>query len=139
MAGKTFTRRDFLRGAAGAAVAAALGSEIPQEAQAEPTAKVVLIRNAEVPAQPEKMPEILQAMLDEAVKVLLGADDPLEAWRNLLKLDSAIRQFTPAIPLTEGFQSSCLNFSRNTEALRNHQSLVYLSTFSQLIPINLEF
>jgi hypothetical protein len=42
------TRRDFLRVAAGTAMAATLGPGIVGEARAEPTAKVVLIRNAGV-------------------------------------------------------------------------------------------
>jgi hypothetical protein len=87
---KIITRRDFLRGAAGTAVAAALGTGILKEAQAEPAAKVVLIRNAEVLGQPEKMQEIVQSMLDEAVKVLLGTDSPLEAWRKLIKSSDVV-------------------------------------------------
>ncbi len=87
---KIFTRRDFLRGAAGTAVAAALGPGILGEAQAEPTEKVVLIRNAEVLAQPDKMQEILQSMLDEAVKTLLGTNGPLEAWRKLIKSSDVV-------------------------------------------------
>jgi Domain of unknown function (DUF362)/TAT (twin-arginine translocation) pathway signal sequence len=84
------TRRDFLRGAAATAVAAAMGSGILGEAQAQPTAKVVLIRNAEVLEQPEKMQEILQSMLDEAVKTLLGTDSPLESWRKLIKSSDVV-------------------------------------------------
>jgi hypothetical protein len=87
---KIFTRRDFLRGAAGTAVAAALGPGILGEAQAEPAAKVVLIRNAQVLAQPDKMQEILQSMLDEAVKTLLATDGPLEAWRKLIKSSDVV-------------------------------------------------
>jgi len=87
---KIFTRRDFLRSAAGTAVAAALGPGILGEAQAEPTAKVVLIRNAEVLAQPDKMQEILQSMLDEAVKTLLATGEPLEAWRKLIKSSDVV-------------------------------------------------
>jgi hypothetical protein len=87
---KIFTRRDFLRSAAGTAVAAALGPGLLGEAQAEPTAKVVLIRNAEVLAQPDKMQEILQSMLDEAVKTLLATDQPLEAWRKLIKSSDVV-------------------------------------------------
>jgi len=42
--------------------------------------KVVLIRNAGVLGENDKIqPEILQSMLDEAVKSLLGTDEPLEA------------------------------------------------------------
>ena len=87
---KIYTRRDFLRGAAGTAVAAALGPGILREAQAEPAAKVVLIRNAEVLAQPDKTQQILQSMLDEAVKTLIGADEPLQAWRKLIKSSDVV-------------------------------------------------
>src|SRR5512139_1636220 len=87
---RVITRRDFLRSAAGAAVAAALGPGVLREAQAEPAAKVVLIRNAEVLEQPDKMQEILQSMLDEAVKTLLGTDSPLEAWRKLIKSSDVV-------------------------------------------------
>ena len=48
MDGKVITRRDFIRVAGGTAVAAALGAGILGEVQAEPAAKVVLIRNAGV-------------------------------------------------------------------------------------------
>jgi len=83
---KIVTRRDFLRVAAGTAMAATLGSGILGEARAEPTAKVVLIRNAEVLGDQGKIQgEILQSMLDEAVKSLLGAPEPLEAWQKLIK------------------------------------------------------
>ncbi len=87
---KVITRRDFLRGAAGTAVAAALGPGILGEAQAQPTAKVVLIRKAEVLAQPDKTQAILQSMLDEAVKTLVGTDSPLEAWRKLIKSSDVV-------------------------------------------------
>jgi hypothetical protein len=87
---KVITRRDFLRGAAGTAVAAALGPAILEEARAQTTAKVVLIRNAEVLAQPEKTQEILQSMLDEGVKTLLGTDSPLYAWRKLIKSSDVV-------------------------------------------------
>jgi hypothetical protein len=87
---KVITRRDFLRGAAGTAVAAALGPAILEEARAQTTAKVVLVRNAEVLAQPEKTQGILQSMLDEGVKALLGTDSPLDAWRKLIKSSDVV-------------------------------------------------
>jgi len=87
---RVITRRDFLRRAAGTAVAAALGPGVLKEAQAESAAKVVLIRNAGVLEQPGKMQEILQSMLDEAVKTLLGTDSPLEAWRKLIKSSDVV-------------------------------------------------
>ena len=83
---KIITRRDFLRVAAGTAMAATLGSGILGEARAEPTAKVVLIRNAEILDEQGKIQgEILQSMLDEAIKSLLGTNEPLEAWKKLIK------------------------------------------------------
>ena len=83
---KIITRRDFLRVAAGTAMAATLGPGVVGETQAEPTAKVVLIRNAgAVGDQGKIQEEILRSMLDEAVKTLLGTDDALEAWRKLIK------------------------------------------------------
>jgi hypothetical protein len=86
MGEKIITRRDFLRVTAGTAMAATLGSRILGEARAEPTAKVVLIRNAEVLGPQDKVQEqILQSMLDEAVKSLLGTDKPMEAWKKLFK------------------------------------------------------
>jgi len=80
------TRRNFLRVTAGAAMTATLGTSILEEARAEPTARVVLIRNAEVLGPQDKAKEeILRAMLDEAVKTLLGTKGPLEAWQKLFK------------------------------------------------------
>jgi hypothetical protein len=88
---KIITRRDFLRVTAGTAIAATLGSGILGEARAEPTAKVVLIRNAEVLGPQDKVQEeILQSMLDEAVKSLLGANQPLEAWQKLFKSSDVV-------------------------------------------------
>jgi len=83
---KIITRRDFLRVTAGTAMAATLGSGTLREARAEQTAKVVLIRNAEVLGPQDKVQEeILQSMLDEAVKNLMGTDKPTEAWKKLFK------------------------------------------------------
>src|SRR4030042_2470523 len=83
---KIITRRDFLRVAAGTAMATTLGTGILGEALAEPTAKVVLIRNAEVLGDQGKIQgDTLQSMLDEAVKTLLGTNEPLEAWQKLFK------------------------------------------------------
>jgi len=88
---KIITRRDFLRVTAGTAIAATLGSGILGEARAEPTTKVVLIRNAEVLGPQDKVQEeILQSMLDEAVKSLLGAKQPLEAWQKLFKSSDVV-------------------------------------------------
>lgn len=88
---KTITRRDFLRVTAGTAMAATLGSEIPRKARAEQTAKVVLIRNAEVLGnQGQVQEEILGSMLDEAVQRLLGTKEPREAWQKLFKSSDVV-------------------------------------------------
>jgi hypothetical protein len=72
-------------------MAATLGAGIPGKSQAEPTAKVVLIRNAEVLGKHGKLKwEILQSMLDEAVKNLLGTMSPPEAWRKLFKRSNVV-------------------------------------------------
>jgi hypothetical protein len=86
MGEKIITRRDFLRVAAGTAMVATLGAGGLGEAKAEPTARVVLIRNAEVVGSDGKVRgEILQSMLDEAVRSLLGTKDSAEAWEKLIK------------------------------------------------------
>ena len=88
---KIITRRDFLRVTAGTAMAATLGSGILGEARAEPMTKVVLIRNAEVLGRQDKVQEeILQSMLDEAVKSLLGTDKAMEAWKKLFKSSDVV-------------------------------------------------
>jgi hypothetical protein len=87
---RIITRRDFLRGVAGTAVAAAIGPGMLGETHAQTTAKVVLIRNADVLTQPDKMQGILESMLDEAVKNLLGTGDPVDAWRKLIKSSDVV-------------------------------------------------
>ncbi len=88
---KIITRRDFLRVTAGTAVAATLGSRLLGEAEAEPAAKVILIRNAEVLDREGKVQEkILQSMLDEAVGSLLGTQEPLAAWGKLFKASDVV-------------------------------------------------
>lgn len=81
------TRRDFLRAAAGTAAATTLGGAfLSGEARSEATAKVVLIRHADVVGSDGRIRgEILQSMLDEAVSTLLGTGERLEAWRKLVK------------------------------------------------------
>jgi len=80
------TRRDFLRVAAGTAVTATLGGALIGEARSEATAKVVLIRHADAVGTDGRIRgEILQSMLDEAVKTLTGTSDPPEGWRKLIK------------------------------------------------------
>jgi hypothetical protein len=80
------TRRDFIRGTAGAALATALGAGAALEARAEKTAKVVLIRDAKaLNEKGEIRAETIQEMLDEAVKTLLEEKEAAQAWRRLIK------------------------------------------------------
>jgi len=54
-------------------------------------AKVVLIRHPEVVGSGGKIEgRIVQSMLDEAVKTLLGAGDPLEAWRSIVRSSDVV-------------------------------------------------
>ncbi len=88
---KMITRRDFLRVTAGTAVAATLGPVIPGEARSEQTAKVVLVRDAGVLGRDEIVQEeVLQSMLDEAVKTLFGVNDSREAWKKLFKSSDVV-------------------------------------------------
>jgi hypothetical protein len=91
MKDKTITRRDFLRVAAGTTIAATLGSGVLGEVRAEPLARVVLIRNAEAVGDQYRIKgEIVQSMLDEAIKTLLGTNEPLEAWKKLVKSSDVV-------------------------------------------------
>jgi len=107
------TRRDFLRGATSAALAVALGgASSPTEIWGEGRPSVVLVRHPEVVGRHGKIHgEILQGMLDEAVKTLLGTESPSQGWRRLftdadvvgIKSNSWGRLPTPA-ELEEGIQ-----------------------------------
>ncbi len=80
------TRRDFLRGTAYTAFAAALGSSPSGEAKAEEKVKVVLIRDENVTdPQGQINQRILQQMLDQGVCQLLGEENPIQAWKKLIK------------------------------------------------------
>jgi hypothetical protein len=83
---RIITRRDFLRGTTGAVLAASLGPGLWREAKAEEKVRVVLIRAPLVLNDKGSIqPEVIQTMLDEAVKALLSENEPIEAWRKLFK------------------------------------------------------
>ena len=94
---RVFTRRDFLRVAALSPVAGAFAScqkqSIDQEGREQPISqveiektKVVLIRdeNALV-AFKKPNAKVVQRMLDEALSTLLAEEDPLQAWKQVVK------------------------------------------------------
>ena len=79
------TRREFLRLTTGTAIAAT-GASVFGEAWAQPMAKVVLVRHADAVSEAGKMNgAIIQTMLDEAVQTLVGAGNPADAWRTLVR------------------------------------------------------
>ncbi|MBM4349733.1 MAG: DUF362 domain-containing protein [Deltaproteobacteria bacterium] len=83
---RTITRRDFLRGTAYTAFAAALGSSTSGEAKAEEKVKVILIRDENaIDHQGNINPKIIQKMLDAGVCELLSEDKPVQAWRRVIK------------------------------------------------------
>ena len=99
---RNLTRRDFLRGTAGAAMAGAgvalagkddpgprpAGSPpvAPASGNAPASSTVVLVREAGVlDANGRVVPEVLASMLDRAVSDLAGQADPVAAWKTLLK------------------------------------------------------
>lgn len=86
------TRREFLRGAAGAG-AVALG--LPRVARGLPqkpkTARVVLVRDPDaVDAQGACRDEVVSRMLDQAVGALQGEQDPTRAWSAILRREDTL-------------------------------------------------
>jgi hypothetical protein len=90
---KTITRRDFIKGAGGAAIGLTLG----MPAFAEDTlkqkikTKVVLVRHRDVIAEDGAVNgTVIGDMLDQAMIELFGKKDPLECWKQILKPDDIV-------------------------------------------------
>ena len=92
MKGRTFVnRRDFLKGSAGLVLTAALGQGLLSQGRAEDTAKVVLVRDQDVLGPGgEVRGQVLQSMLDEGVRSLLGQQETLRAWQTLFKRSDVV-------------------------------------------------
>jgi len=84
------TRRDFLRGAAGAVLGTAVG--FPQESSiSRNKSRVILIRRKDALDENSQFnAAVIQQMLDEAVMKLLDADDPVSAFRKLVKPEDIV-------------------------------------------------
>ncbi len=83
---RTITRRDFLRGTAYTAFAATLGPSFGGEVEAEEKVKVVLIRDENVIDQQGNINQkTIQKMLDQGICELLGEENPIQAWKKLIK------------------------------------------------------
>jgi hypothetical protein len=122
MANKRFTRRDFLRTAAVVPFANAIGCcctgnklvPVPDNNGARLTqisrlSKVVLVRDAKAVGEGRAHnAEIIQKMLDDAVTALLGEEDPVAAWKLLVKPTDMVGiktnawNFLPTGPAIEG-------------------------------------
>ncbi|MFH1681522.1 MAG: DUF362 domain-containing protein [Candidatus Eisenbacteria bacterium] len=97
MSAKTiYTRRDFLKGTACGAAGFALGIPAARRAFAETVlpskrSRAVLVRDLSA-ALPDGSfdPDVLSRMLDDAVAALAGAEDPKEAWAELLSSDDVL-------------------------------------------------
>ena len=88
MANKNFTRREFLKTGTLAVAAGALFTNLPNElfGQSNSKTRVVLIRNKDVLDKNSNMnSEILNQMLDEAVRTLFGTMDASAAWKKIIK------------------------------------------------------
>ena len=101
MAVKKWTRRDFLKTAAVAPIASAVGCSClscPKPVPAAPAAagtaritqmsrksRVVLVRDAAAVGEGRKINAgVIQKMLDEAMMVLFGEKDPVAAWKHVV-------------------------------------------------------
>ena len=90
--GRPITRRDFLRVASAAPIA---GAFVPTLRGTTPPglerARVVLVRDP-APLGPGGAPpaEVVQRMLDDAVRALLGETDVVKAWKSLIRADDVV-------------------------------------------------
>ena len=89
---RNLNRRDFLK-AGTLAASAALLINFPQAifSKTNQKTKVVLIRNKTVLYANNKVnAEVIQSMLDDAVKVLFDKKDTASAWKNIIKPDDVV-------------------------------------------------
>jgi len=109
------TRRDFLRGTAcvtiaGTAALPARGQEPAAAPASAPTAKVVLVRDANaLDAAGKPNGPVIEQMLDRAVCELLGEQDAGAAWKRLVKPDDTVGVKTNAwrfLPTPEALEQA---------------------------------
>ena len=103
---RVITRRDFLRVAALTPFAGAFAYslKIPEKKEAARRAKVVLVRdNNALISFKKPNPDVIQKMLDDAISTLLGENDPINAWKKLVKPSDIVgikSNVWPYIPTT---------------------------------------
>ena len=83
------TRRDFLKRTTLAVLGSSLA--IAQDTGTTKKVRIILVRHRDVLDENSKIdPDILQGMLDQAVMRLLDADDPVQAFRKLVKPEETV-------------------------------------------------
>lgn len=90
--GRPITRRDFLKVASAAPIAGAFVPALRGTTPPGPErARVVLVRDP-APLGPGGAPpaEVVQRMLDDAVRALLGETDVVKAWKSLIRADDVV-------------------------------------------------
>lgn len=88
MGKRIITRRDFLKAGAGIAIG---GLFFREEKVQKRTERVVLIRDKNVFTTKDNFnPKIVQRMIDEALMVLTGENEPLKAWKVILRPDDIL-------------------------------------------------
>jgi hypothetical protein len=87
------TRRDFIKGASLAGMAAAFGMpiDITFADDVAPKAKVILIRDENVLDEDGNVnADIISRMLDEAMSALFETESPQDAWKKIIKPDDIV-------------------------------------------------
>lgn len=90
---KTISRREFIRDGAAAMAAGTLALAFPGKPGAHPVPKtrVVLVRDKDVLDESGAVrADVVQRMLDEAVKNLLGEKDNAAAWKKIVRPDDIV-------------------------------------------------
>ncbi|MBP1770703.1 MAG: hypothetical protein H6P96_1321, partial [Candidatus Aminicenantes bacterium] len=95
MSRKPITRRDFLKVASAAPLAGALipslKGTLPAPSAVESKVRVVLVRDpSPLGAGGAPPAEVVQKMLDDAVRALLGETDVAKAWKSLIRPDDVV-------------------------------------------------
>ena len=86
--GRVITRRDFLRGTVYTALATSsvFSSSIDEDVGAEEKVKVILIRDENAIDQQGRINQaVVQKILDRGVSTLLDEENPIQAWKKLIK------------------------------------------------------
>ncbi|UCB48610.1 MAG: DUF362 domain-containing protein [Deltaproteobacteria bacterium] len=115
---KVITRRDFMRASSCVAMGSLMGWPLLGKSSAKETveSRVVLVRDKDVLDRSGQIrPEVLRAMLDQALMALLDAPTPVWAWKQIFKpsdvvgIKSNVWHYLPTPkPLEEAIQENLL-------------------------------